>query len=131
MTDASRRVDRPPRRPHHSPMTPLRPCPSCCRHVRVASASCPFCDAALEAVAATVLVAPAGLGRAALLAFGAAATAAASLAACGTGSAPPFGDASASESGSEAGPNDSAIPDTGTIAKPYGAPPADGLFELV
>jgi hypothetical protein len=70
-------------------MSPLAPCPSCARHVRIADAACPFCGGALDdafretsARAAAARTAPARsigpgrrLGRAALFAFGGAALA--------------------------------------------------------
>src|SRR5262245_5241612 len=54
-------------------MAQLEPCPACERHVRVASANCPFCDASLsEAFRATPPRAAPGkrLARAAMFAVG-------------------------------------------------------------
>lgn len=127
-------------------MHQLRPCPSCSRHVRVSEAACLFCGAALDEVQVTAprSAVPARLGRAAIFAFG---TATATVVAC-AGGGDPTGDAStpsdASSGGSDAGGNkdaftstdtgsggvDTGPPDTGCIAKPYGAPPANG-FEIV
>lgn len=56
-------------------------CPSCARHVRAASASCPFCEGSLPASPPEPEDAPCGISRAALLALGAAALTAA--AGCG------------------------------------------------
>jgi hypothetical protein len=115
-------------------MNPLRPCPACSRHVRAAELCCPFCDAALDAVTSKAGAPPARLGRAALLAFGAAAATALAGAACGSGT-PPTGDGGIGEGGlADAGLDSGSIDtgfDTGNIAKPYGAPPADGLPEMV
>lgn len=61
----------------------LLPCPSCGRHVRMKSATCPFCQSALPTefgAQATNVIVP-RIGRAALFAFGA--TVATNLAACG------------------------------------------------
>jgi hypothetical protein len=55
-------------------MTPLEPCPSCHRHVRVAEPSCPFCEALLPPEFHDRSPRPHPvhrLGRAALFAFGA------------------------------------------------------------
>jgi hypothetical protein len=128
-------------------MSQLRACTACRRHVRIGEARCPFCDAALDAAARPVTLRTSAvsalprLSRAAIFAFGAAATAAAataSIAACTAGTPGPS-DASAEEGG---GPVDAAgrdtstapdtsVPDTGVIAMPYGAPPPDGLVEVV
>jgi hypothetical protein len=62
------------------------------------------------------------------MAFGAVTTA--SLAACGAGSGPlPGGDGGDVDASADAGP-DVVIPPPfdGSIAKPYGTPPADGLW---
>jgi hypothetical protein len=118
-------------------MNSLRPCPACLRHVRAAEARCPFCDAALAAVMMPSRAKAPRLGRAALIALGAAAaTASLAVVACGSGTGPVYGDASASEGGgfgSDASDDapDTSIPDTGNVAHPYGAPPADGVGLIV
>lgn len=67
------------------------------------------------------------------MALGAAATSASlAAAACSTGTVPgPGADASADGATFDAGPRDTGLPDTSNIAMPYGAPPADGLYEMV
>jgi hypothetical protein len=61
-------------------MTRLEPCPHCHRHVKVSETACPFC-AQLVAFASAPRVTPrARLGRAAMFAFGVAAS---SQAGCG------------------------------------------------
>jgi hypothetical protein len=58
-------------------MSQLVPCPSCGRHVRLPSASCPFCDSVLDASSLDERYAPrrgavsAGIKRAAIFAVGA------------------------------------------------------------
>lgn len=111
-------------------MKPLRPCPACSRHVRVTETSCTFCGEALETVTLPKVAPPARLGRAALLAFGAAA-ATATIAACTSGTGPIVADASVDDGGSDAQVPETGGQDTGSIAKPYGAPPADGLLDVV
>jgi hypothetical protein len=54
----------------------LFPCPSCARHVRVADASCPFCQTPLAAHAPRRIPDMSRLSRAAQVAFGAALAAA-------------------------------------------------------
>ena len=157
----------------------LRPCSGCDRHVRADVTLCPFCDAALTAEAAVAPPQAARLGRAAQMAFGAAAVAASlSVVSCtknpggddssniaqpygappGTNIAQPYGappdptparvdaavapevDASTGlavaatvDAGHEAGKRDAGTPkppptrDWANQAKPYGAPPADGM----
>jgi hypothetical protein len=84
-------------------MSHLRPCPGCDRHVRADVTLCPFCDAALAVDAGSPVLPAARLGRAAQMAFGAAAVAASlSVAGCTKN---PAGD------------------DSGNIVQPYGAPP--------
>jgi hypothetical protein len=115
-------------------MSQLRPCDVCGRHVRVVEARCPFCDAALALASSPRPHVP-RLRRAALFAFGAATTAATTtIAACSSGTSLPTaeGGTTSSEGGSDsASAPDIFVPDTGAVAKPYGAPPADGLFEIV
>lgn len=58
-------------------MSQLIPCPSCGRHVRLPSASCPFCDVAIDVGALSAQYAPrrngvqAGIKRAVIFAVGA------------------------------------------------------------
>jgi hypothetical protein len=59
----------------------LRPCSGCNRHVRSEEARCPFCDAEIAAVLRPSPVPSGRIGRAALMAFGAA-LATASIAGC-------------------------------------------------
>ena len=82
----------------------LRPCSGCERHVRADVTVCPFCDAALTSEADAPVVPAVRLGRAAQMAFGAAAVAA-SLSMAGCTKNPVGGD------------------DSSNIAMPYGAPP--------
>jgi hypothetical protein len=93
-------------------MAHLRPCEACARHVRADETRCPFCEAELgEAPAAPG--SPAGrLGRAALMAVGV--TLGVGVAAATV--------TSISGCGGKPDPNH---------AKPYGAPPADGLLTPV
>ena len=93
-------------------MAHLRPCGACSRHVRADETRCPFCEAELDA-APPPLATPAGrLGRAALMAVGVTVgvTVAAATVTTVTGC------------GGKPDPNH---------AKPYGAPPADGLLTPV
>ena len=53
----------------------LRPCLSCTRHVRSSEMACPFCGSSLPAAPALMPRSVAGLGRAAIMAFGAVAVA--------------------------------------------------------
>jgi hypothetical protein len=66
-------------------MTELTPCPACRRHVLAHETRCPFCDRALAFAVPMRPVAPARLGRAATMAFGAAAL----VAGCSKEAAPP------------------------------------------
>lgn len=177
-------------------MPHLRPCPQCSRHVRSNEVRCPFCDSALAVDDRAPLVPAGRIGRAALMAFGAA-LATASLAGCNnkgeepaieaeegaptarpdteTRAAPaeedrrrPQGSVAKDDGapiqspflvGSEPPPSNvdtrpaetasPVVPTVNTIkkppppppditnrnhwnhAKPYGAPPADGLLEVV
>ncbi len=114
-------------------MAHLRPCTTCSRHVDAAETSCPFCDGAL-AVEAPVPAAPvARLGRAAAMAVGAA-VATASLAACGntpTQVNSPTADGGTTTTVTPPGTGSTPPPDYSNMAKPYGAPPADGLTRVV
>ena len=130
-------------------MPHLRPCAHCARHVRANETRCPFCEGVLAIEERPLAVPRTRLGRSARMAFGAAASI--SLAACGgsdsTTTTPPTdaksdsvtgdtatsdstgSDSTGSDSTSEVA-DDSGAPDTfnsDTIAKPYGAPPAEGL----
>lgn len=113
-------------------MSHLRPCPGCERHVRADVTLCPFCDAALAADTGSPVLPAARLGRAAHMAFGAAAVAASlSVVACAKN---PAGDDSSNIAQPYGAPPDrttvvrpvqpDAAPPEGTnIAQPYGAPP--------
>jgi hypothetical protein len=123
-----------------APMTELRPCPGCERHVRRDEEACPFCRRKMASgEGGPPRRWPAGrLGRAAIMAFGvAAATGGTALApACGDDGSPP-GDSGTSDSGrSDSGTNDSGTNDSGTddagfdsgMAMPYGAPPEEVIL---
>jgi hypothetical protein len=127
----------------------LRPCVSCGRHVRASESACPFCRAQLDPTPTPPSGQAVGrLGRAALFAFGAAATTvvAASVEGCGGGAplygGPPQDAAVVTDSGGpgplyggppDAGtmndaataPSDDAGNDAGNIAPPYGTPSED------
>lgn len=119
-------------------MAHLRPCPDCERHVRADETRCPFCDASLAADATTPAVPASRLGRAARMAFGAAV--ATSIVACGNSKPPNDGStgsgtmtessasATATATGTVTPPPPPPDGDNGGPAKPYGAPPADGLL---
>ena len=113
-------------------MSHLRPCTGCSRHVRAGEARCPFCDAALAVAHAAPTPPNLRLSRAARMAFGAAVATGATIAGCASGTGPVGGDAGIkadSASPLDAGPDVVAPPfDSGGPAKPYGAPPADGLM---
>lgn len=127
-------------------MAHLRPCDGCLRHVRANETRCPFCDHALAIDTHTPVAQPSRLGRAARMAFGAAVATASLAAACGGGNKPPETSGASAPTGGEladAAPAVTAEP-TSTAsaaptstetpppppnpAKPYGAPPADGLL---
>lgn len=128
-------------------MAHLRPCPVCACHVRANETTCPFCDAKLAVDEAVPSAAPERLGRAARMAFSAAAI---TVAACDSSPkkeniAMPYGappdrvmpdtgapipepvtataDASPPKTQPDAGT--AAVPSTSppNIVKPYGAPP--------
>lgn len=115
----------------------LRPCASCGRHVREHEPRCPFCasEIATGVTSAARAVVP-RLGRAALFAFGAAATtvAVASAEGCTNTTTPPDA-AEVADTGGPAplygGPADAATDapaptdDTGNVGPAYGAPPDD------
>lgn len=65
----------------------LRPCQACGRHVRNTETTCPFCATTLESVPERAPVILQRAGRAAIMAFGAIATANAA----GCGAAPAYG----------------------------------------
>jgi hypothetical protein len=119
-------------------MAQLRPCPSCSRHVSGDETRCPFCEAAL-AIDATSSSPPTRLARAAAMAVGAA-VATASFVACdkaGTAVNAPtdstLGDAGVTTQGGSNVDGAPVVspPDYSNMAKPYGAPPADGLPRIV
>ena len=109
-------------------MSFLRPCPACDRHVGSEESACPFCSAALpEAPPPPTRVSTAGLGRAAIMAFGISVAAGAGLSGCITVS-PAYGVPPA-----DAGPDSGAVapayglpadagPDSGPVAPAYGTP---------
>lgn len=115
----------------------LRPCASCGRHVRASERACPFCAATLAPTSASAQPAVGRLGRAAIFAFGAAAStvAVASIEGCGSttepadaaamvdsgGPAPAYG-APPDDAGADAASPDI---DSGGPAPAYGAPPDD------
>lgn len=125
----------------------LRPCLQCTRHVRSSEKACPFCGTNLPAVATATPRSVAGLGRAAIMAFGTLAA----TAEVGCTVAPAYGgpsqqdafigsqdaayggpppDASLSEPDAAAAAEDAATsPDAGNDAggsvAAYGAPPED------
>lgn len=119
----------------------LRPCLQCTRHVRSSEKACPFCGTNLPAVATATPRSVAGLGRAAIMAFGVTA------AGCNTPAAPtdagndayigsqdaayggPPPDASLSDedapTAADAPASTDAGNDTGGSVAAYGAPPED------
>lgn len=121
----------------------LSPCDGCGRHVRHTESRCPFCGNGLATVAPpSAPMVPSGLGRAAILAFGALAT----TAACSGNVAPAYGtpppdagpeSVDAWMGGGDAAyggpPLDAAVvedapispSDTGGGGNLYGGPPAD------
>jgi len=122
-------------------MPHLRPCVHCARHVRSDESECPFCQGALAIETEPPPMPRGRIGRAAIMAFGTA-VATAAVVACGDSNPKP-NDPSKTSSGSSVGntPTDSATATatptsteaptttaTVPIAKPYGAPPAEGLF---
>ena len=103
----------------------LAPCPGCNRHVGIAAEKCPFCESALGEPAARA--APTGrLSRAAQMAFSAA-VATSVLAGCGDKGGgdvkSPTGNA---DGGAQVDYRHPGGGGDGNLAKPYGAPPADG-----
>ncbi len=98
----------------------LRPCPSCARHVRASESACPFCKTALPELAAEASVSPARavprVGRAAIFAFGAMATAG-----CDGGVAPAYGTPVLDAGGPDAF--------VGTFDAAYGGPPFDASLD--
>jgi hypothetical protein len=122
-------------------MPHLSPCPQCSRHVRADEARCPFCDRAIEALDRAPAAPSTRLGRAALMAFGTAVVAATAVASCGGAQS---GSSTGGPTTQDGGPgeppppdpreregNRSRDPDDANMAKPYGAPPADGLLHVV
>lgn len=107
----------------------LRPCASCGRHVRDTETSCPFCATALSPVPAAASRRVGRIGRAAIVAFGAVASAGAG--GCSETNTPV--DA-AGDRDTGSAPDDAATvpidapaadPDSGNVAPPYGAPSED------
>ena len=123
-------------------MSALEPCTLCARHVRRTESVCPFCGASLAWLREAPRMLRERLGRSALFAFGAAATAA-SVAGCSAGACAAYsdtGDPAADASAVDAASTDSGAidaaagdaptaPDAGVdgggIMPPYGAPPDD------
>lgn len=113
--------------------TPLHPCPTCQRHIRISSTSCPFCAGALpSAFGETVVrrIRTPGLSRTALLALGVMSSAAAT--ACENDNDKPAKTADAAiQSSSDAGgtqqpERDAAPPEAAPnsgMQPVYGAPP--------
>ena len=111
----------------------LRPCDGCGRHVRNTETTCPFCATTLELAPERAAVVLPRAGRAAIMAFGAIATA--NAAGCG-GPAPAYGtppfdagpqiDAATAENDA-ATIEDDAFVMGGTDAA-YGAPPVDAAI---
>jgi hypothetical protein len=122
-------------------MPTLRPCTTCSRHVSVDEARCPFCDGELAMDAHATPSPPAmRLGRAAVMAVGAA-VATASIVACNntpavtapTDSTLADAGAATTQGGSNVADASAVVkqPDYSNMAKPYGAPPADGLRRVI
>jgi hypothetical protein len=120
-------------------MPHLRPCPQCSRHVRADEARCPFCDREIGVEERAPAAPSARLGRAALMAFGTAVVAATAVASCGGAQS---GSSTGGSTTQDGGPGEPPPPppddrgrggdnDPSNWAKPYGAPPADGLFYVV
>ena len=120
-------------------MAHLRPCDACLRHVRADVARCPFCDHALSIDAAAPAEPATRISRAARMAFAAAAVTTGTIAAaCGGGNKPAETGGTGTESSASATPTETAsatetataapTPTPPNAAKPYGAPPADGLL---
>ncbi|MGZ3422673.1 MAG: hypothetical protein ACXVEF_16910 [Polyangiales bacterium] len=112
-------------------MAHLRPCPACLRHVRVDAERCPFCEGALALDPSPPVMPGARLGRAARMAFGAAI--AVGLAGCDEKKPPNDPTNAQMDAGGGAPAEDAATPPPPpppdiNQAKPYGAPPADGLL---
>lgn len=111
----------------------LLPCPSCARHVRASSTTCPFCATAITLVAPTPRVITERLGRAALFTLGAAAivTAPGCIMASPAYGIPaydsgPVAQDAGTQPDSGSTPDAAAAPDAGTdggLAGAYGAPP--------
>ena len=93
----------------------LTDCPSCKRHVDVRASACPFCGAAPSALPRRRAARP-GMTRAVLFTLGATVIGATG---CGDSTETDAG------AGTDAGPE---MVDSGNIAMPYGAPPADHVI---
>ena len=117
-------------------MSQLTPCPGCSRHVAANESQCPFCEAPLGARERATETPLPRLGRAAVMAFGAAVATTVTLAACGNAKPPADGTAAADGGWTMTETPDAAAytpppVDTSNIAKPYGAPPAAGTKHVV
>lgn len=107
-------------------MNQLEPCPHCERHVKISETACPFCAGALDFAHVAPRAMPgAFLGRAAVFAFGIAASA------CGDSDPkPPTHDAATvpKDSSLDASPFDAFVdPDAGGTTI-YASAPVDGGF---
>lgn len=104
-------------------MNDLTPCPSCRRHVLTHETKCPFCDVALALTSSSRASVPPRLGRAATMAFGAAALVA------GCAKDPPTATSTSAPPPSTTTTGDAAL---GATAAPAPAPPVvealDGSF---
>jgi hypothetical protein len=118
-------------------MAHLRPCDACLRHVRADVARCPFCDHALAIDAISPAEPTTRISRAARMAFAAAAVTTGTIAAACGGGNKPAETGGTTESSATAAPTPTptetasatAAPTaTPNMAKPYGAPPAEGLL---
>ena len=92
-------------------------CTACHRHVRASDSECPFCGAASTEAPRPGLRVSAGTTRAVIFTVGAAL-----IGATACGGTHSGGDAG--NAGADAGPEEI---DSGNVAMPYGAPPADHL----
>jgi len=114
-------------------MSHLRPCPACDRHVRAHETTCPFCDGPLGVDVSTPILPGTRVSRAARMAFGAAVSASL-VAGCGNTKPASSGGGEVTADAGEATPTaDAGVPEAAPPvdygpAKPYGAPPADGLL---
>lgn len=103
-------------------MSQLLPCPSCGRHVRRTETACPFCASVTAFAPAPSSRTPTErLGRAAIMAFGAAA--ATTVAACSGSPVPAYGAPAPDAGELDGGPIEA--DDGGGVDAAYGGPPFD------